>query len=623
VPDVFSTTQDLATTVVLDYTSRDFTAIRSQLIGLARGIMPEWETCGEPPDFGTLILELFAYMGDVMHFYIDRTASEAFLGTALRRQSVLYIADMLGYTPIGQQSAIVLLEFSLDPNAEVPVTIPAGTRIYNDAQSADNLIVFELNSDVTLNPGDGTDPAPPISGYATEGVMHRDILIGSSSGTPNTEFIIPEVGVVYGSLTMRSREGPSVIEWSYTSDLALARPTQSVFTTFIDEAQQTHIVFGDNAAGRIPPVNAEIFITYRTGVGAEANDLAAASLTQIKPVDTTLDLWGVAVTNPDPPVGGTDPESIDAMRQSIPRAATRLKSRAITLNDYADLALQVPGVAKSMAHGTVYTSVHVKIAPAGGQGNDDLMDDLAELVERYMADKIIIGSTVQVEPTSPNAMDKLWQDVFIQMMVHVQDSYNRAAVRLVVENAIRQMMAFNNVDFGTRISIGAMYRMALSVQGVEWVDLFWLATGAPTGGNIGTVTNKALTTNVATLTIGAHTFQVGQQVRVQLSPADPVFDGYQTITAIAPTTISYARTNANVAAVGATGTVSSASVNIWTDDDQRQVGDIVTLETLIPKIDDTEVTEANTPGLPWSSDVEDELTHDGLWVRAVGGLPGT
>ena len=61
--------------VVLDYTSRDFTAIRAQLIGLAKGMMPDWQTAGEPTDFGTLILELFAYMGDVLHFYIDRTAA--------------------------------------------------------------------------------------------------------------------------------------------------------------------------------------------------------------------------------------------------------------------------------------------------------------------------------------------------------------------------------------------------------------------------------------------------------------------------------------------------------------------------------------------------------------------
>ena len=68
--------------VVLDYTSRDFNAIRAQLVGLAKGLMPDWQTAGEPSDFGTLLLELFAYMGDVIHFYIDRTASEAFRSTS-------------------------------------------------------------------------------------------------------------------------------------------------------------------------------------------------------------------------------------------------------------------------------------------------------------------------------------------------------------------------------------------------------------------------------------------------------------------------------------------------------------------------------------------------------------
>ena len=122
--------------VVLDYTSRDFAAIRAQLVGLAKGFMPEWETVGEAPDFGTLLLELFAYMGDVMHFYIDRTASEAFLGTAIRRQSVLYIADMFGYKPIGQQSATVKLEFSYSADAEENLLIPHGTRIHNKPRTA-------------------------------------------------------------------------------------------------------------------------------------------------------------------------------------------------------------------------------------------------------------------------------------------------------------------------------------------------------------------------------------------------------------------------------------------------------------------------------------------------------
>ena len=67
------------------------------------------------------------------------------------------------------------------------------------------------------------------------------------------------------------------------------------------------------------------------------------------------------------------------------------------------------------------------------------------------------------------------------------------------------------------------------------------------------VTNKALTSNVATLTIGTHTLGIGKSIEVK--DVDAIFDGIYTITAVAATTISYARTNANIASVADTGTV--------------------------------------------------------------------
>jgi hypothetical protein len=70
-----------------------------------------------------------------------------------------------------------------------------------------------------------------------------------------------------------------------------------------------------------------------------------------------------------------------------------------------------------------------------------------------------------------------------------------------------------------------------------------------------TATNKALTSNVVTLTIGTHAIIVGNLITVALSPADPVFDGRYVVTAIAASTVSYAKTNANV-----TGTATGGSV---------------------------------------------------------------
>jgi hypothetical protein len=68
-----------------------------------------------------------------------------------------------------------------------------------------------------------------------------------------------------------------------------------------------------------------------------------------------------------------------------------------------------------------------------------------------------------------------------------------------------------------------------------------------------TVTNKALTSNVATLTFSANTITVGATVIVSIG--DPIFDGVQIVTAQTGTTISYAKVNANVTSGASSGTV--------------------------------------------------------------------
>ena len=76
-----------------------------------------------------------------------------------------------------------------------------------------------------------------------------------------------------------------------------------------------------------------------------------------------------------------------------------------------------------------------------------------------------------------------------------------------------------------------------------------------------TITNKALTSNVATLTIGSHKLTAGATVNV--ANVDSTFDGTFVLSAVGATTISYALTHANVTSVAATGSVTQDSVLLW------------------------------------------------------------
>ena len=68
-----------------------------------------------------------------------------------------------------------------------------------------------------------------------------------------------------------------------------------------------------------------------------------------------------------------------------------------------------------------------------------------------------------------------------------------------------------------------------------------------------TITNVELTSNVAIITSAAHGYSIGDYVTVDAS--NNTFDGNYTITAVTTNTFSYALTNTNITSVAATGTV--------------------------------------------------------------------
>ena len=105
-----STAQVSNIPISVDYTGRDYYSIREQLIARIQERIPEW-TASDPADFGVALVEAFAYMGDLISYYIDRTANEFSLATATQRNSLLNIAQTYGYIPAGYRSSTVELTF--------------------------------------------------------------------------------------------------------------------------------------------------------------------------------------------------------------------------------------------------------------------------------------------------------------------------------------------------------------------------------------------------------------------------------------------------------------------------------------------------------------------------------
>jgi len=133
--------------------------------------------------------------------------------------------------------------------------------------------------------------------------------------------------------------------------------------------------------------------------------------------------------------------------------------------------------------------------------------------------------------------------------------YSTASSGLAADAGDSQVNVTWSSSSATDLSGYALY------GGTSPAALTMIATVAPTvrsylhRGSSLAVTNKALTSNVATLTTSsAHGFTVGQSVTV--SNVDAVFNGTFTITAVTSTTFSYAKTNANVTSASSLGSAS-------------------------------------------------------------------
>jgi hypothetical protein len=51
----------------IDYTDKDFDALRERLIALVRSVFPDWSDFSVA-SFGNVLLEMFAFVGDLLGF---------------------------------------------------------------------------------------------------------------------------------------------------------------------------------------------------------------------------------------------------------------------------------------------------------------------------------------------------------------------------------------------------------------------------------------------------------------------------------------------------------------------------------------------------------------------------
>src|SRR5262249_25268950 len=184
----------------------------------------------------------------------------------------------------------------------------------------------------------------------------------------------------------------------------------------------------------------------------------------------------IAVTNPLPAAGGAEPESIEHVRASAPWAF-RTQQRAVTMDDYRDVAERFPGVQRAAAElrwtGSWYTAF-VTVERKGAATVDAPFKDA---LRAYLDGYRLAGYDLEIEDARR-----------VPLLIETRACAAPAYVAATVEQALRDVFsarvlpdgskgAFHpdNFNLGGPIYLSPLYARAQAVDGVQSVTILRFA----------------------------------------------------------------------------------------------------------------------------------------------------
>jgi len=541
----------------IDYTSRDYLTLKEDLVRVVQNRIPEWQA-NEESDFTLALVEAFAYLGDNLSYYMDRAANEGTLQAATQLQNILNFAEVSGYHVSGPSPAYISLTFTNTSGSVL--SLPIGTQVRGHVESAVfTEIYFETSAPIASLANGASATVTAFEGYvsntlSSSGLDNNNlplpVTLGTATGYANSEFVLPETGIIDLSVSVYTGQGTAFTKWSYVLNLSEYGPLDKVFTTRINADNTLSVLFGDGVNGKIPRNGDPVSALYRVSVGANGNlSLSSTSLIMADGTTSALDityipgvsLYGVSSLATVKPIsdsrGGTNgdmQEPYYSIRGNIIKAL-KTKNRAVTLKDYEDLAALIPRVGRASATSSVYTSVNLYVQPlnngsatpgfVGGVEDTAIMGPIKSAVLSFLGTRSPVNTTINVQPPT-------YVPIYLHMTVYIRDGYSQSSVQLNVGNLMLDkttgLFSYNGYAFGEDAVLSAITYEVMRHPAVTNVVINGFAktstgygsttvngTGGAAGGTTFTLNN--ITTSTSPVTVGQYIYGTGIQAGAKVT----------------------------------------------------------------------------------------------------------
>ena len=105
------------------YINRDFGTLRNSLVEYSKTYFPDTYNDFTETSTGMLFMEMAAYVGDVLSFYMDNQIQETFIQYARQQENLFKLSYLLGYVPKVTTVATVDIDFYQQLPAKVSASV--------------------------------------------------------------------------------------------------------------------------------------------------------------------------------------------------------------------------------------------------------------------------------------------------------------------------------------------------------------------------------------------------------------------------------------------------------------------------------------------------------------------
>jgi hypothetical protein len=309
-----------------------------------------------------MLMENFAFVGDMLSFKQDQIANEMFIDTVTEVENAFRMCKLIGFAPQPPIAASCMWSATIAAAATTDILIPAPIPV--GIVSGNSAITIELfQADENNEPLFDEDiiiPAGELintSIIGLEGKTTRDLFNGN--GEVSQTLTLSANPVIYNSV----RVYVDGVLWDQVDYFTDSQPRREYRLEF-DSEWNAYVIFGNNKAGLLPPQNSKIQVVYRVGGGTLGN-IVSGYVTYQYQADVSGADYRVPVifNNYTQGRNGYDGDTIDDIRRKLP-LWVKTQDRAVSGADYKILCEQF----STAYHGQI-SKANVTLRNYGCAGN--------------------------------------------------------------------------------------------------------------------------------------------------------------------------------------------------------------------------------------------------------------